>query len=423
MIQFSANGDWYGCYGKSWKGIITDESFSHPAKFSRGLIYRIYQYLKKLIIPEDTIFDPFAGVSLGALPALQAGYNWLGLELETNFVSLGQENLALWESRYRGKLPGWQGEAILFQGDSRRLTEVLQDEIGAVISSPPYAGGSAHTGGNDPNPRYIQGGRTNIVGLSGDKATKSYGDTEGQLGNIPEGDFSAIVTSPPFAGNSGGRGEASRNGIDAALFDRHQGAMVGGIGDKASGNLGSLPQTDFQAVVTSPPYENSVNQSSGANDTEARIGRMRQADIDVSQKVNVGGANGVVRQAQVYGNSNGQIGATSGNTFWSAARLILEQCYQVLQPGGVAVFVCKDFVKSGTRLPFSDQWSQLCVAVGFEPMAHFRAWLVKPGPIQTALIGEDMDHTKEHKSFFRRLAEQKGSPRIDWEDVVIFRKP
>ena len=37
--------NWYGCYNQSWKGVITDEAFAHPAKFSRGLIERIYRYL------------------------------------------------------------------------------------------------------------------------------------------------------------------------------------------------------------------------------------------------------------------------------------------------------------------------------------------------------------------------------------------
>jgi hypothetical protein len=30
--------------------------------------------------------------------------------------------------------------------------------------------------------------------------------------------------------------------------------------------------------------------------------------------------------------------------------------------------------------------------------------------------------TKERKSFFRRLAEKKGSPRIDWEEVLFVHK-
>lgn len=30
---------------------------------------------------------------------------------------------------------------------------------------------------------------------------------------------------------------------------------------------------------------------------------------------------------------------------------------------------------------------------------------------------------RERKSFFRRLAEKKGSPRIDWEVVWFMRKP
>lgn len=29
---------------------------------------------------------------------------------------------------------------------------------------------------------------------------------------------------------------------------------------------------------------------------------------------------------------------------------------------------------------------------------------------------------KERKSFFRRLAEKKGSPRIDWEDILCMEK-
>jgi predicted small metal-binding protein len=32
---------WSGCYDESWKGLIV-----HPAKFSRGLIRRIYQHLR-----------------------------------------------------------------------------------------------------------------------------------------------------------------------------------------------------------------------------------------------------------------------------------------------------------------------------------------------------------------------------------------
>jgi hypothetical protein len=109
-------------------------------------------------------------------------------------------------------------------------------------------------------------------------------------------------------------------------------------------------------------------------------------------------------------------------TFWAAARQVLEQTYQVLAPGAHAIFVCKDFVRNKKRVPFSHQWAQLCVSVGFEWLHEHRAWVVEEYGTQMGLFGEDSPIVKERKSFFRRLAEKNGSPRIDWESVLCFRK-
>lgn len=35
---------WEGCYDASWKGAITNASFGHPAKMSRGLLERIIKH-------------------------------------------------------------------------------------------------------------------------------------------------------------------------------------------------------------------------------------------------------------------------------------------------------------------------------------------------------------------------------------------
>ena len=35
---------WAGCYDDSWQGLITPESFSHPAKMARGLLDRILDH-------------------------------------------------------------------------------------------------------------------------------------------------------------------------------------------------------------------------------------------------------------------------------------------------------------------------------------------------------------------------------------------
>jgi hypothetical protein len=102
--------------------------------------------------------------------------------------------------------------------------------------------------------------------------------------------------------------------------------------------------------------------------------------------------------------------------------VILEQVYAVLKPGGHAIFVTKDFVRAKTRVPFSDQWQALCEAVGFRLVCTHRALLVSGEGTQTDAFGQDKKLRRERKSFFRRLAEAKGSPRIDAEDVRCFVK-
>jgi len=81
---------WRHCYDSGWNGLIVPESYSHPAKFSRTLIQRIYQHCSEegWLKPGATVLDPFGGVGLGACDALQQGLRWLGVELEPRFVAL-----------------------------------------------------------------------------------------------------------------------------------------------------------------------------------------------------------------------------------------------------------------------------------------------------------------------------------------------
>ena len=95
----------------------------------------------------------------------------------------------------------------------------------------------------------------------------------------------------------------------------------------------------------------------------------------------------------------------------------------MLVPGAVSIWVCKDFVRHKARVPFSEQWVQLCEAVGFRLIEWHRASLVIDNGTQLGIFGDDVDLIKERKSFFRRLAEKKGSPRIDHEDVLCLQKP
>ena len=74
---------WNNLYSEKWGNILTPESVSHPAKMSRGLVFKIYEYALEMdyIKPGDTVLDCFGGVGCTALPALMHGINWLAMSL------------------------------------------------------------------------------------------------------------------------------------------------------------------------------------------------------------------------------------------------------------------------------------------------------------------------------------------------------
>lgn len=91
-------------------------------------------------------------------------------------------------------------------------------------------------------------------------------------------------------------------------------------------------------------------------------------------------------------------------------------------PSGVVIWVLKAFIRGGKIVDFPGQWQSLCESCGFETIEIIRAWLVEERGTQYDLEGEAHTKVIERKSFFRRLAEKKGSPRIDYEIVLITQK-
>ena len=86
-------------------------------------------------------------------------------------------------------------------------------------------------------------------------------------------------------------------------------------------------------------------------------------------------------------------------TFWQAAKEIVQQCHQILKPGGHAIWVVKAFVRKGERVDFPGDWQRLCESVGFVTVCAHHAMLVKETK-HAGLFGEVTEKT-ERKSFFR----------------------
>jgi hypothetical protein len=396
---------WHGCYNDSWQGVITPDAFAHPAKFAPGLISRILRHMleRGYIAPGDSIVDPFGGIAAGGYWAMLLGLHWTGIELEPRFVELGQRNIAKWQHDLRG-LGSRLGTARLLQGDSRRLLEVVGGGAAGVVSSPPFE--SSLTTDSKLFTPYTGLGRYEYSPEVAERRKEDYGSTPGQLGSMPPGDYGAAVSSPPYADAVNGTGEGPGARYDTVYHNADTAQRLSsdnGYGD-APGQLGRMAREGFEAAVSSPPYEAS------------------HMDISSNSLIGTSVNKGSYGSAS-YGDSLGQLAETSGETFWAAARVICEQTYAALRPGGYAAWVCKDFVRKGQRVPFSDQWEQLCAAVGFEPVERIAAMLVDDHGSQLDIFGGATPRRTERKSFFRRLAEKKGSPRIDWEDVIIMRKP
>lgn len=171
----------------------------------------------------------------------------------------------------------------------------------------------------------------------------------------------------------------------------------------------------IQLVISSPPYENSINSGKSGFDWE----KANEAKADGRPRKSL---KSPARDHEYrYGKTTGQIGSMKGQVFWESVREVIDKCYRSLQDGGHAIWVVKDYVRGGKLISFCDQWKQVCESVGFRTVCEHRAMMTKT--IEEANLFSGVVNRKiEHKSFFRRQVEKKGAPPVDWEMVICQQK-
>lgn len=152
-------------------------------------------------------------------------------------------------------------------------------------------------------------------------------------------------------------------------------------------------------IISSPPYEEGLGHDTGYPRLDATEDKRRSIE-------------GCARR-NGYGQTPGNLGNSQGDTFWSAAKIICEQCYQILKPGGVAIWVVKAFVRKGKLVDFPGDWRRLCESIGFTTLHEHHAMLVKEERYTTLFGDEVVDRTKS-ASFFRFIYEAKTAWKNYW---------
>ena len=516
---------WEGCYESGWKGVITPDSFWHPAKFSRSLIDMIFKHclFQGYLSRGDLVGDPFGGIGTGGITAAYHGLKWVGVELEPRFVEMANANFQLHADKWETlRVP----QPTIAQGDSRQFDQVVdgivtsppfttdqpcasqsrlggaisgsakrqngmasegniqtlrEGTLGAVVTSPPYAD-KLHGGGMPSTPRgdekYSKAMRdcyheaTNQIGnlkagsldgavmsppysdiaagagglntkppkhagqQSGRKASSSsqqadqrYGEQPGQIAKLKDTGVSAVITSPPYAESLKGHADgidwdkAKQNG---ELGEGHsKGKSCHSIHGNAEGQIATLREGKIDVVVTSPPWEENSAGGVGAN----RLKDPEKFAIEMSRRQRGHYGSPEARKKQFardarrqYGDSEGQIGKENGETYWQAMLQVYSACFRSIKPTGIIAVVVKDYVKNKQRVPLCDDTARLLEHIGFRIVERAHAMLVNETRHGDLFTGEDVQK-KSRKSFFRRLAEKKGSPEINFEEVIFARRP
>jgi len=383
----------------------------------------------------DVILDPMAG-SGTILIACSLGRNVIVLDLEQKFVDMMRGN---WEKiKQRGPQMGYKmGEAVILQGDARNLEGLLADK---VIFSPPYAA-SANVQQQERVKRgYFK--KKDGKPASGFLGKMEVPERDDNIGNLPYGEIHAVITSPPYAKTLQADNDSGQRRIERLRKEGHD--DIADRIEKAHNwhqheadynpdnpdNIGNLKYGNIDAVITSPPYENVIAEGDAGPLAHAsydpdfkdkRQGYTSRVDAVITSPPYQ--AFGASREGEKIRTGKSKIhkekslpttytkeqtdnlGNLQGDTYLSAMKVVYEQCYKILKPGGLMILVVKNFIRNKKEIDLKADTRGLCEQAGFEFIEeHYR--------LLTS------------QSFWRTIYARKypDAPKIDKEYILVFKR-
>jgi len=313
-----------------------------------------------------------------------------------------------------------------YSQDPQNIGNLPPGNVDTVITSPPYA--DSVKAFETPEQTEKRRQRMYALGLTerdhkhggllrSIRANNSYrGFAEGyskdpsNIGNLPHGNgVDAVITSPPYEATFNVK-QHTLSGI--AKRDPNLRKEVGGYG-QGEANIGNLRRgkEGVDAIVTSPPYEGSVN---APNDPERRAERMLRAGLD--PKTIVGGKARCGEIDWQYSENSQNVGNLKGETYLEAMLKVYREMHSVLKPGGLAIVVLKNFIRNWKVVDLIGDTVKLCEFCGFKLVKRIRFML------PTKSFWRTNYRIQYEKKFKKCFPEEQFASVYRFETVLVFNK-
>jgi len=225
---------------------------------------------------------------------------------------------------------GRKGKIFNILGDARRLSELLSQNVDMILTSPPYADSLTHKHDELRETKLVlrKSGKNKgkPIALGRSQVHTIYSTSSNNIGNLPLGNIDAIITSPPYAETvshrSGGPVRVRRVGLSTITARQYS---------RSESNIGNLPLGNVEAT-TYPHHEKNL---------ESLYRRLLK---------------------------NGK------PTYLSEMLKVYSEMYKVLKPGGYCIVVVKPYIRDKSVIDLPYYTWLLMEKVGFklEKLYKFR---------------------------------------------------